>query len=99
MTGFTIARLGLKFLRWNALGLRRAAGLAVFGVGPGAEDNGEQRSRRESLDNLHDLPPKIFAPLSQGAPFFICDFLTCACFWSALTPFDFQSDLNRVNSR
>ncbi len=43
----------------QAFGLRRA-----FGVGPGAEDSGEQRSRRESLDNLHDLPPKTFAPLS-----------------------------------
>src|SRR5271165_5844844 len=60
MTSFTIARLGFKFLRWNAFGLRRAASLAVFGVGPGAEDNGEQRSRRESLDNLHDLPPQNF---------------------------------------
>jgi hypothetical protein len=50
---------GFKFLRWNAFGLLRAAGRAVFGVGPGAEDNGEQRSRRESLDNLHDLPPKF----------------------------------------
>jgi hypothetical protein len=64
MTGFTIARLGFKFLRWNAWGLRRTAGLAVFGVGPGAEDNGEQSGRRESLDSLHDLPPNILAPLS-----------------------------------
>jgi hypothetical protein len=46
----------LKFLRWNALGLRRRDGLDVFGVDPGAENNSEQRSRRENRDKLHDLP-------------------------------------------
>ena len=68
MTSFTIAGLGFKFFRWNGFGLRRAASLAVFGVDPGAEDNGEQSSRRESLDNLHDLPPKTLAQVSEGAP-------------------------------
>ena len=68
MTGFTITRLSFEFLRWNGFGLRRANGLAVFRVGPGAEHDGKQSSRRESLDNLHDRPPKNFRAIGRSAP-------------------------------
>ena len=68
MTGFTITSLGFEFLRPNGFGLCRAAGLAVLRLGPGAEDDGKQNGRRESPDNLHDLPPKNFRAIGRSAP-------------------------------